>query len=237
MRITLRILSALLRYPDADMQAAAPEFQTLLHDDGVLNSAQIAALAPLIHHISGTDLLDVQDDYVSLFDRGRAHSLHLFEHVHGESRDRGQAMVDLRDRYEAQGLEIAAHELPDYLPMFLEYLSTLPETQACEELAQPGLIIAALAERLKERESLWAAPMTVLRDLAAVDVDTFANGAPEIAPADNPDDLAALDAAWAEEQVRFEAPAAPGAPEDCPQAAALVARFAPPAADRISSHG
>ena len=120
MRTSLRVISALLRYPDESVQQAAGEFAAALSNEAVLTADQIAALAPLIDRLHHNDLLDLQEDYVALFDRGRAHSLHLFEHVHGESRDRGQAMVDLRERYEIAGLEITARELPDYLPMFLE---------------------------------------------------------------------------------------------------------------------
>lgn len=234
MRLTFRILSALLRYPDEAVQRAAPEFAAALAEDGLLSAGQRAALRPLIGALASEDLLDLQERYVALFDRGRALSLHLFEHVHGESRDRGQAMVDLRDRYEREGLEIAAKELPDYLPLFLEYLSVLPSVQAREELAQPGVIVAALARRLDERASLYAPAMQVLAELAGADGEAF-----EIAPPDNPDDLAALDAAWEEEQVRFEAPAAPPAPgaASCPQAAVLVARFQSPEPVRNPAHG
>ncbi len=219
MRLTLRVLSALLRYPDEAVQQAAPELAAALAEDGLLASEQRAALQPLLDTLASADLLDAQERYVDIFDRGRAVSLHLFEHVHGESRDRGQAMVDLRDRYEAQGLEIAAKELPDYLPLFLEYLSVLPSAQAAEELAQPGVILSALADRLEEKGTPYAAPMRILADLAGAGGEAF-----EIAPADDPDDLAALDAAWEEEQIRFDAPATPGG-SDCPQAAAIVARF------------
>lgn len=220
MRLTLRMLSALLRYPDADVQLAAPELAAALSKDGLLSPEQRASLQPLLDALATGDLLDSQERYVGLFDRGRAFSLHLFEHVHGESRDRGQAMVDLRDRYEAQGLEIAAKELPDYLPLFLEYLSVLPPAQAAEELAQPGVILSALAERLEEKGTPYASPMRILADLAGAGGEAF-----EIAPADDPDDLAALDAAWEEEQVRFDGPAAPKGSTECPQAAAIVARF------------
>lgn len=232
MRLTLRILSALLRYPDEAVQQAAPELSAALAEDGLLSPEQRASLQPLLDALAGDDLLDSQERYVSLFDRGRAVSLHLFEHVHGESRDRGQAMVDLRDRYESQGLEIAAKELPDYLPLFLEYLSVLPSGLAAEELAQPGVILSALAQRLEERDTPYAAPMRILADLAGAGGEAF-----EIAPADDPDDLAALDAAWEEEQVRFDAPAAPDSAAACPQAAAIVARFQ--SADPVGSqaHG
>lgn len=220
MRLTFRILSALLRYPDEAVQAVAGDFAALLGNEDVLTPDQRATLLPLIDELATDDLLDLHERYVALFDRGRAVSLHLFEHVHGESRDRGQAMVDLRERYAAHGLEISANELPDYLPMFLEYLSDLPPQRALEELAQPGLILSALAGRLAERDTPYAAPLRVLADLAGAGDETFA-----IAPADDPDDLAALDAAWEEEQVRFDGPAAPGADAPCPQTAAMVARI------------
>ncbi|MFM5955488.1 MAG: nitrate reductase molybdenum cofactor assembly chaperone [Novosphingobium sp.] len=232
MRMTLRILSALLRYPDEAVQQAAPAFAALLAEEGLLTPAQRATLDPLAAALGSDDLLDRQEAYVALFDRGRAVSLHLFEHVHGESRDRGQAMVDLRQRYEAAGLEITANELPDYLPLFLEYLSTLPPAQALDELAQPGVIIAALAARLAEKGTPYAAPMRVLAELAGAE-----DSAAQIAPADDPDDLAALDAAWEEEQVRFDAPAAPGAAAECPQAAAMVSRFQLPESERSAAHG
>jgi len=231
MRLTMRVLSALLRYPDAALQQGSAELSAALAEEGVLSPAQRASLEPLLARLALDDLLDIQEDYVALFDRGRAVSLHLFEHVHGESRDRGQAMVDLRERYVAQGLEIEANELPDYLPLFLEYLSVLPADQALQELAQPGVILSALAERLEEKGTAWAAPMRILADLAGAGGEQF-----EIAPADNPDDLAALDAAWEEEQVRFDAPLPPGSAE-CPQAAALVARMQNPEPVRSPIHG
>jgi len=231
MRMTLRALSALLRYPDEAVRQATAELAEALTADRLLTSEQRASLSPLLERLAGQDLLDSQEDYVALFDRGRAFSLHLFEHVHGESRERGQAMVDLRERYIAQGLEIAAKELPDYLPLFLEYLSVLPSAQALEELSQPGVILSALAERLEEKATPWAAPMRILADLAGAGGEQFA-----IAPADNPDDLAALDAAWEEEQIRFDAPAAPGS-ADCPQVTAMVDRMLNPEPVRSPIHG
>ncbi len=231
MRLTLRTLSALLRYPDEAVQQAAPELTGVLAEDGLLSPEQRASLQPLLDTLASADLLDSQERYVGLFDRGRAVSLHLFEHVHGESRDRGQAMVDLRDRYEAQGLEIAAKELPDYLPLFLEYLSVLPSAQAAEELAQPGVILSALADRLEEKGTPYAAPMRILADLAGAGGEAF-----EIAPADDPDDLAALDAAWEEEQIRFDAPVAPGT-ADCPQIAGMVDRMLAQEPVRSRIHG
>lgn len=235
MSITLRILSALLQYPTADLQKAASEMRKALDEEGLLGAGQIAALDPLLDQLATSDLIDLQEDYVELFDRGRVHSLHLFEHVHGESRDRGQAMVDLRERYLAAGLDPVSNELPDYLPQFLEYCSILPREAALEQLAEPGLVLVALAQRLEQRQSIYAPVLIALCDLAGVDRSIDVQSA--IKPADDPDDLEALDAAWEEEEVTFGAGSAPQDAGDCPQAAAMVNRFAvPPNSEPARSH-
>lgn len=226
MNMTFRILSILLQYPTADIQGAIPDMRTALEKEGMLDAAHLSALDPLLDRLATGDLLDVQEDYVELFDRGRVHSLHLFEHVHGESRDRGQAMIDLRERYLAAGLDPVSNELPDYLPQFLEYCSILPPAEAIEQLAEPGVVLIALAQRLEERGSLYAAILVALCDLAGVDRSIDAQSA--IKPADNPDDLEALDAAWEEEEVTFGAASANQSSAECPQASAMVNRFAVP---------
>lgn len=223
---TLRVLSALLQYPSKDLQAAVPAIRVALAGEGLLSVHQIASLEPLLVALDASDLIEAQESYVELFDRGRLHSLHLFEHVHGESRDRGQAMVDLRERYLLAGLDPVSNELPDFLPQFLEYCSVLPSEAALEQLAEPGAGLAALAERLEKRASPYAAILTILCELA--DVDRGAVGE-VVAPADDPDDLEALDAAWEAEEVRFGPESPPKAGGECPQVAAIVNRFAPPA--------
>ena len=226
----LKLVSVLLDYPqDALWQ----------HGDELLQAAQAAELAParratlvaFVRELLATDSLEAQDRWLSTFDRGRAMSLLLFEHIHGESRDRGQAMVDLIEAYRKHGYELSAKELPDYLPLFLEYLSVLPPAQAADELAQPGVILSALAQRLEEKGTAYAAPMRILADLAGAGGEAF-----EIAPADDPDDLAALDAAWEEEQIRFDAPTAPGS-ADCPQVAGMVDRMLAQEPVRSHAHG
>lgn len=224
---TLRLLSALLQYPSKDLQAAVPAIRAALAGDGLLSKSQIISLEPLLVALDDGDLIEAQESYVDLFDRGRLHSLHLFEHVHGESRDRGQAMVDLRERYLLAGLEPVSNELPDFLPQFLEYCSVLPSEAALEQLAEPGAVLSALAERLEKRASPYAAILTILCELANVDRGADIEGA--VAPADDPDDLEALDAAWEAEEVRFGPEAAPKPGGECPQAAAIVSRFAAPA--------
>ncbi|MBS0643511.1 MAG: nitrate reductase molybdenum cofactor assembly chaperone [Proteobacteria bacterium] len=190
---TYRALAALLSYPTENLQAATGEIASVLAAEGLVPADQ-----PLLADLAGGDVYDLQERYVSLFDRGRAVSMHLFEHVHGESRDRGQAMADLVDLYAQHGLEMNQGELPDYLPLFLEFLSLLPDAEARELLAEPAGILRALADRLGTRDAGYAAVMQALADLAQAP----AIGVSDI-PDDDPNDLAALDAAWEEAAVRF----------------------------------
>jgi len=200
---TLRALAALLSYPTADLVAAADEIRQVVDGDVVLPAAERAGLRRLIDEVENVDLYDLQERYGLLFDRTRALSLHLFEHVHGESRDRGQAMVDLLKLYEESGYTPTTSELPDFLPLFLEYVSTRPAKAAVELLGQPANVIAALKERLVKRSSPYAAIMSALLAISKAKLDEAALATLRAEPDPEPDDLEALDAAWEEEEVTF----------------------------------
>lgn len=205
MAASFKALSALLTYPSGELQAALPEIGRVLQQEGLVEPAAWQALADFLESFLAEDLLELQQRYVFLFDRTRSLSLHLFEHVHGESRERGQAMVDLQALYEGQGLQISARELPDFLPLFLEFLSLLPLAEARELLGQPLHIVAALRERLEKRGSGYA---TVLRAVESLAVERAPRAAVEELlrqPEDDPADLAALDSIWEEEAVSFGA--------------------------------
>jgi nitrate reductase delta subunit len=208
---TLKVLSALLSYPTEELIAASPELKAVLGRENVLPPAHLAALERLIDDLAAHDLLDAQARYVLLFDRTRSLSLHLFEHVHGESRDRGQAMVDLLAVYESAGFVASARELPDFLPMFLEFASTRPAQEALDLIGQPAHVLAALRERLARRGSPYEAVLGALVALAKARLDEAALAALRSEPDPEPDDLPALDAAWEEEEVRF----GPAAGDDC----------------------
>lgn len=198
-----KALSALLTYPTPALIAVLPEIKSLVAAQG--RTAE-GLLRPLLNDLTGRDLYDLQEGYVDLFDRSRRTSLHLFEHVHGESRDRGQAMVDLAAHYETAGLSLAVNELPDYLPLFLEFLSTRPEDEARALLGETAAILATLEERLAKRSSLYAPIFALLLALAG-DGATAGEPAEDAEPAD---DLASLDADWEEAAVTF----GPGTPGD-----------------------
>ncbi len=203
-----KAFSALLSYPDETLQKAAPELRAAIGEAELLPAENVRMLEALIEEIATGDLFAMQERYIELFDRTRSLSLHLFEHVYGESRDRGQAMIDLKSLYERNGLYLSSSELPDFLPAFLEFLSIRPLDEAREQLSQPSHILTALAERLHKRHSPYAAVFEGLTALAAAAPDPEAELVPEDHDAD-PNDFAALDAQWEEEAVTFGPGAAP----------------------------
>jgi nitrate reductase delta subunit len=160
------VLAALLSYPDAGMRGHLPEMREILRGESVLLDARRAELDALIESLARAEQLAVEADYVELFDRGRGTSLHLFEHVHGDSRDRGPAMIDLAQTYEKAGLFLAPGELPDYLPAVLEFVSTQPPREAAAFLSEMAHIFTAIFSALRERASPYASVLGALLELA-----------------------------------------------------------------------
>lgn len=163
---TLRVLAALLSYPDAPMRSHLPEMRDIARSEGALSAARQAELDALIDTLASAEPLETEADYVELFDRSRHTSLHLFEHVHGDSRDRGPAMIDLAQTYEKAGLYLAPGELPDYLPAVLEFVSTQPLREARAFLGEMAHIFNALFSALQQRETPYASVLGALLELA-----------------------------------------------------------------------
>lgn len=163
---TLRVLAALLSYPDAPMRSHLSEMRDILRREGALSAARQIELDALIDTLASADLLETEANYVELFDRSRHTSLHLFEHVHGDSRDRGPAMIDLAQTYEKGGLYLAPGELPDYLPAVLEFVSTQPPQEARAFLAEMAHIFNALFSALQQHETPYASVLGALLELA-----------------------------------------------------------------------
>ncbi|CAM3129305.1 Nitrate reductase molybdenum cofactor assembly chaperone NarJ [Klebsiella spallanzanii] len=200
--IELVVISRLLEYPDAALWQHQGELFDVLSESEKLDKGDAQMLGMFLRELTAQDLLDAQAAYSELFDRGRATSLLLFEHVHGESRDRGQAMVDLLNQYEQHGLVLDSRELPDHLPLYLEYLAQLPESEAIGGLQDIAPILALLCARLQQRESRYAVLFEQLLKLANSAVDE-AKVAEKIADEARDDTPQALDAVWEEEQVKF----------------------------------
>jgi len=206
---TFKVLSLLLSYPEAEMIAHGAELAEVLEQEAVLPANARRAVAGFIGELRQLDLMDAQERYVGLFDRNRSLSLHLYEHIHGESRDRGQAMVQLAELYRLHGLAIGAAELPDYLPLFLEFLSLLPLPAARSLLGEAVHVVTALRENLAGRASSYAAVMGAVENLAAKPAERARiEEVLAVLPPEG-DSLEALDRQWEEETVRFAAAEAP----------------------------
>ncbi len=226
MQKTLKSLSLLLSYPSQELQQAIPPIRAALDADRLLPLRYRQSLAPLLDELESGDLYVLEERYVALFDRSRSLSLNLFEHVHGESRDRGGAMVDLLETYRTGGFEPTGRELPDHLPVLLEFLSTRPLAEARGILADAVHILEALRLRLTRRTAPYAAVFAALVTIARRQPDREALAALVQETDEDPDDLEALDAVWEESEVRF----APDPNQGCPASRDLLARMAAPAA-------
>lgn len=200
---TYKALSAILCYPQDELKAGIPEIRDALAAEALVPVSGLEQLDALLSEIEASETIELQERYVDLFDRSRRLSLHLFEHVHGDSRDRGQALLDLAALYERAGLMVDANELPDYLPLFLEYLSVLPADEARSTLCDTAHILETLEGALRARGSGYGGAFSALLSL------TGRPGA--VAAAASLDGAACedVDAGWGEEAVTFGAPPQP----------------------------
>jgi nitrate reductase molybdenum cofactor assembly chaperone NarJ/NarW len=185
--VTLRVLAALLGYPDTQLRGHLREMTALLAEDNMLSVSRHGEIDALMCWLADADPLDAETAYVEMFDRGRATSLHLFEHVHGDSRDRGPAMINLGETYAASGLLLKEGELPDYLPAVLEFVSTQPPREANAFLGEIAHLVNAIFGVLCQRGSRYASVLGALLDMVG-------QKAQPVEPAAEP----SLDESWVE---------------------------------------
>jgi len=212
---SLRVLARLLAYPDAALREQLPSLRQTLHDERALRFGRLAELDRLLDRLAGQPGLRSEAEYVELFDRGRRTALHLFEHVHGDSRERGPAMIDLIQTYEAAGLQLADGELPDHLAVALEFASTQPAAQARSFLKELAHIVRGIFSALAERRSPYAAVLAAVLDLAGERAE------PVPLPPEE-----ALDDAWAEPEAFGGCSVAGQARPNQPQPVHVVRRAA-----------
>ena len=204
--LSLRVLARLLSYPDAELHEHLSAMRDVLRSEAAVTQNRLDELDALIAWLMATEALEIEANYVQLFDHGRATSLHLFEHVHGDSRDRGPAMIDLGQTYDKAGLYLAPDELPDYLPAVLEFVSTQPPAEAVAFLGEMAHILNAIFSALQQRQSPYASIIGALLELAGEKAQAV-----KLAPEEP------LDAAW-EEPIVFDGCSSKGqAKPDQPQ--------------------
>ncbi len=210
--IEFKAFSALLSYPTEDLRQALPEIAAAIRSSSLVGERERDRLSALIDEIGAGDLLDAEERYVALFDRSRATSLHLFEHLYGDSRDRGDAIVDLKRIYERAGFMLATSELPDYLPILLEYLSCRDGAEARDMLSDCAHILKKIAEALIARDSAYAAVVQALIVIAGEQPIDVASVPKAQHQRENPD------RDWFEEPAFASVPPAAGDGQTCSKA-------------------
>ena len=223
MRLTLRALARLLAYPGAELRAQMPSLVDALRSEQVLPAARVAELQALVQQVCTMDPYEAEARYVDTFDRGRQTSLHLFEHIHGDSRERGPALIDLTQTYERAGLFLDGKELPDHLGVVLEFASTQPPAVAREFLAELAHILNALFSALQSKASPYASVVAAVLEAAG-------ERAQSVAIAPEPD----MDEAWAEPEA-FDGCATRGQNRpDQPQPIHIVRKARPQSSQGVS---
>ncbi len=214
--LILKVISRLLDYPTAEMFAAKDELVTIVEKAEELTNQNRTQLLDFIEQLTSRDIFDAQESYDLLFDRGRALSLLLFEHVHGESRDRGQAMVDLMNVYKTNGFEVDSSQLPDYIPLYLEFLSEQTPEFIEEWLGDICHLLTMLSERLIDRECYYSVLFDSLVEISGQEVDRK-EIADSVKQEERDDTVEAIDKEWEDKEIRFDDPMV----GECPSSSGL----------------
>jgi len=214
--LILKVISRLLDYPTVEMFSAADELVAIVETTDELSAKNRIELADFIRQLTSRDIFDAQESYDLLFDRGRALSLLMFEHVHGESRDRGQAMVDLMNVYKTNGFEVESSQLPDYIPLYLEFLSEQSPEFVEEWLGDICHLLTMLSERLIDRECYYSVLFDSLVEISGQEIDAKqrAEIAESVKQEARDDTVEAIDKEWEDKEIRFDDPMAASCPSD-----------------------
>lgn len=214
--LILKVISRLLDYPTAEMFAAKDELIAIVEQTEELTKQNRTHLGDFISQLTARDIFDAQESYDLLFDRGRALSLLMFEHVHGESRDRGQAMVDLMNVYKTNGFEVNSSQLPDYIPLYLEFLSEQTPEFIEEWLGDICHLLTMLSERLIDRECYYSVLFDSLIEISGQEVGLEARAeiAETVKAEERDDTVEAIDEEWEDKEIRFDDPMAGSCPSE-----------------------
>ncbi|TXT21581.1 MAG: nitrate reductase 1 delta subunit [Gallionellaceae bacterium] len=165
-----KILSLLLEYPDQELLDNLPEIRALCDRNTEIDAEERASLRKLLDHLAGKPLIDLQSDYVKTFDFTPEHSLHLTHHMFDDDsdRNRGPALIDLGEMFKEYGVKTVTNELPDYLPLILEFVANLDENEATVFLSDAAKVLGMLADNLAKANSPYAAPLSIINSRATL---------------------------------------------------------------------
>lgn len=163
-----KLLSVLLEYPEQELIDHLPELPERLAECDDTDDAERVALCEFIDHLATTPLTALQEDYVQTFDMTPEHSLHLTHHLFGDDKNRGPALIDLGELYKDYGVEVQGNELPDYLPLILEFAAYLDDNEAMVFLSDANKVFKVLTDNLNKAGSPYAALLSIVEGRATL---------------------------------------------------------------------
>lgn len=163
-----KMLSVLLEYPDQELLDHLPEIITLVDASPDLDMNERSALLGFINHLASQPLTELQADYVKTFDLTAENSLHLTHHLFGDDKNRGPALIDLGELYKDYGVEVVTNELPDYLPLVLEFAAYLDDSEANVFLADANKVLGVLVDNLAQSGSPYAPLLSIVEGRATL---------------------------------------------------------------------
>lgn len=148
-----KILSVFLEYPDQELVDHLSEVHQEIQDSLEMDDDERSVLLKFYRYFNSKSLIELQENYVQTFDMTAEHSLHLTHHLFGDDKNRGPALIDLGELYKDYGVDIVTNELPDYLPIVLEFAAYMEDSEASVFLSDAHKVLSMLAENLNKAES------------------------------------------------------------------------------------
>lgn len=163
-----KILSVMLEYPDQELLDHLDELRQLARECPDLDAQERAAIGGVLAYLDSASLTTLQENYVQTFDLTAEHSLHLTHHLFGDDKNRGPALIDLGELYKDYGVQAVEQELPDYLPLVLEFASCLEDQEAMVFLSDAGKVFKVLADNLAKAGSPYAPLLSLIESRATL---------------------------------------------------------------------
>ena len=150
------VISKLIDYPDSELIENLDSVIEYIKDSSEIATDEKEILMEFVSWMRSHTSIKLQETYVETFDMVPEHDLHLTHHIFGDDRQRGPALIDLSEHFKNEGLEVKEGEIPDFLPLLLEYASTLDDIKSREFLGDAKKIITIIADNLDKAKSPYS---------------------------------------------------------------------------------
>ena len=162
-RSILKVLSVMLHYPDDEFILSLEELKEAVEEIPQVEQREKCMI--FLSYLSSNPLIRLQEEYTSTFDLNPTTSLNLTYHKWGDARERGNALAELNCLYREAGYESCNDDLPDYLPLVLEFLSINKLANSFSFLGQYCDQVKVVGSRLREKDSPYSGILSIVQDI------------------------------------------------------------------------